>query len=148
MAAQLPAAKSPTLAAPASDLKLRVKELSLKLQKIGARDGARRIEMVEQQLQHFTVEGAFQYIQKEEILDEAEMQGSLWMHMLHTVRNLLSVAPIAFTWWALNLAATAYDKDLSDPRYHDDLYQPFLRLWQDGFHGNHGFVIPFSGAAG
>jgi hypothetical protein len=70
------------------------------------------------------------------------------MHMLHTVRNLLSVAPIAFTWWALNLAATAYDKDLSDPRYHDDLYQPFLRLWQDGFHGNHGFVIPFSGAAG
>jgi methyl-accepting chemotaxis protein len=148
MAAQAPAGNPSALSTHDSQLAGRVKDLSQLLRKRGAKNGARRLEEVSQQFQHFTVEGASQYIRKDEIIDEIEDRGPWWLSGLTLLRNLLSIAPIAFTWYALHVAADAYDKDLADPRYRDDLYQPFLRLWQDGFHGNHGSVIPFSWAAG
>ena len=126
-------------------LTLKIKELSHMLQERGARDGARRLELVEQQLQYFTVEGATQYIRKEEILQELEGQDNWQSSLLHGLRALLCIAPIAFTWWALHLAGDAYTQDLQDmSRYPNDLYQPFLQLWQENFHGNHGFVFSFS----
>lgn len=136
---------SPILAAQPTQLSLRVKQLSQTLQERGARDGARRLEIVEQQLQHFSVEGATQYIRKEEILRELEGQEDWPSTMLHGLRALLCIAPIAFTWWALHLAGDAYTQDLQDAsHYPNDLYQPFLQLWQENFHGNHGFVLSFS----
>jgi hypothetical protein len=119
-----------------------IKNISLELQNLGAKDGARRIEIVAQQLQYFTIEGASQYIRKEEIIDEIEEQGDWKLRALHGARNFLSVAPIAFTWAALHWAADAYAQDLGHNA--GDLYQPFLLLWQQGFHGTSGFVIPFS----
>ena len=147
MAAQAPAGNPSSLATHDSQLALKVKQLSQMLSARGAKNGARRLEEVSQQFQHFTVEGASHYIRKDEIIDELEDRGRWWLSGLLGLRNLLSIAPIAFTWWALHLAADAYDHDLQDSHYAGDLYQPFLRLWQDGFHGNHGFVIPFSTAA-
>ena len=145
MAVTSPASNSSTNT---PDLKTRVKQLSQKLQKMGAKDGAHRLELVEQQLQHFTTEGAFQYIRKEEIMDELENQPHKPLRWLHFFRNLFSIAPIAFTWWALHVAADAYQSDLTDAHYKaKDLYQPFLFLWQESFHGNHGFVLSFSTAA-
>lgn len=136
---------SPILAAQPAQLSLRVKQLSQMLQERGARDGARRLEIVEQQLQHFTIEGATQYIRKEEILQELEGQEDWPSTVLHGLRVLLCIAPIAFTWWALHLAGDAYTQDLQDvSHYSNDLYQPFLQLWQENFHGNHGFVLSFS----
>lgn len=136
---------SPILTTHPSQLTLRVKELSQRLQERGARDGARRLEVVEQHLQHFTVEGATQYIRKEEILQELEGQEDRPSTVLYALRALLCVAPIAFTWWALHLAGDAYTQDLQDTsHYPNELYQPFLQLWQENFHGNHGFVLSFS----
>lgn len=147
MATQSPVSNSPKLDAFDSQLAARVKDLSLELKRRGAKNGARRLEEVSQQFQYFTVEGASQYIRKDEILDELENQSHLVTTILHGARNFLSIAPIVFTWLALHLAADAYDKNLTDPHYPNDVYQPFLLLWQQGFHGNHGPVIPFSAAA-
>ncbi len=132
---------------PNTPLQDRIDVLSKKLQILGANNGARRIEVVAQQIQHFTVEGATHYIRKEEIIDEIEAHGNWWLSSFYGLRNLLSIAPIAFTWLALHIAADAYQADLHDSHYPNDLYQPFLLLWQENFHGNHGFVISFSAAA-
>jgi hypothetical protein len=124
---------------------LKVRELAQTLRERGAQNGARRLEVVAQQLQHFTVEGATQYIRKEEILQELEGQNDWKTNVLYSLRAILCIAPIAFTWWALHLAGDAYARDLQDTsHYPNDLYQPFLQLWQENFHGNHGFVLSFS----
>ncbi|HEY3992090.1 MAG TPA: hypothetical protein VGM01_04330 [Ktedonobacteraceae bacterium] len=126
-----------------------VKILAKQLQARGAQDGARRLEILSQQYQQFTVEGASQYIRKDEIIDELEEnQPHRLLSVLRFFRNVFSIAPIVITWLALGLAASAYQSDLADSRYTaKDTYQSFLFLWQSGFHGNHGSVIPFSDAA-
>lgn len=127
----------------------RVRVLINDLEKRKAQDGAKRLAVVAQKFSDFTVEGAYQYIKKDEIILELEERGVWWLSVLFIIRDALSIAPIAFTWLALNLAASAYQKDLNDPRYKEkDLYQPFLFLWQENFHSNHGNVIQFSWAAG
>jgi len=148
MAAQSPPASPATSSGLDAKLVVRVNDLAQRLRERGATNGAHRLEVVVQQFEHFTVEGASQYIQKDAILDELEGGRHWLLTVLHGTRNLLSIAPIAFTWWALHLAADAYQRDLNDPHFANDLYQPFLLLWQEGFHGNHGSVIPFSAAAG
>jgi hypothetical protein len=124
-----------------------VRNLIDNLEKRKAQDGAKRLAVVAQKFDDFTVEGAYQYIKKDEIILELEERGVWWLSALYFVRDLLSIAPIAFTWLALHLAASAYQQDLADPRYKQDLYQPFLFLWQESFHSNHGTVIQFSWAA-
>lgn len=145
MAANAPADNPSTSATDASSVVSKVLALAKDLQARGAKDGARRLEVLAQQYQQFTVEGASQYIRKDDILDELEGRGHWITSILHGTRNLLSITPIAFTWWALHLAADAYERDVHD--YSNDRYQPFLLLWQQGFRGNHGFVFSFSFAA-
>lgn len=142
MATQAPASNSPKLDAYDPQLAARVKELSEKLKQRGAKNGARRLEEVSQQFQYFTVEGASQYIRKDEILDELEEQPHKLLSTLRFFRNVLSIGPIVITWLALGLAANAYESDLRQSS--NDLYQPFLRLWQEGFHGR---TFPFVDAA-
>ena len=146
---------SPTTSDPLGKLKAkdpgltkRVEVLIKELERQGAQDGAKRLTVVAQQFQDFTVEGAYQYIRQDEIMLELEEKGVWWLSILNLMRDFLSIAPIAFTWLALHLAADAYQRDLSDPGVSaKDLYQPFLLLRTEGFHGNHGIVIPISNAA-
>lgn len=131
-----------------SKVKKQVEDLAQKLQERGAKDGARRLKVVAKHIQYLTIEGAFQYLRRDEIVEELENQPHELLSFLRFWRNVLSIAPIVLTWLALGLAAIAYQSDLADTRhYPDDLFQPFLQLWQEGFHGNHGFVITFSSAA-
>jgi methyl-accepting chemotaxis protein len=148
MAAQSPPASPAASSGLDAKLVVQVNDLAQRLRERGATNGARRLEVVVQQFEYFTVEGASHYIQKDAILDELEGRSHWFLTILRGTRNLLSIAPIVFTWFALHLAADAYEKDLNDPHFANDLYQPFLLLWQEGFHGNHGSVIPFSTAAG
>ncbi|MEO7020756.1 MAG: hypothetical protein ABI234_11450, partial [Ktedonobacteraceae bacterium] len=132
-----------------SAIKEKVEDLAQTLLEQGAKDGAKRLQVIAKQIQHFTVEGAFQYLRRDEIVEELESQPHWLLSALRFARNVLSIAPIVLTWFALGLAATAYQSDLADTlHYPDDRYQPFLGLWQNGFHGNHGPVISFSSAAG
>lgn len=133
---------------PVSPVTSEVKILAKQLRERGAQYGARRLEILSNQYQHFTVDSASDYIRKDEIIDELENQPHKLLSVLRFFRNVFSIAPIVITWLALGLAANAYQSDLSDPRYKaKDTYQSFLYLWQGGFHGNHGAVISFSDAA-
>lgn len=126
-------------------VKKKTENLAQALQKRGAQDGAKRLMVVAKQMQYLTVEGAFQYIRRDEIIEELGNQPRKFLNFLHRSRDILSITPIIITWIALGLAAFAYQNDLADTRhYPNDLYQPFLLLWQEGFHGR---IPPFADAA-
>lgn len=126
-------------------VKKKVENLAQKLQERGAKDGAKRLQVVAKHIQDLTVEGAFQYLRRDEIVEELENQPHEYLSILRFFRNVLSIAPIVITWLALGAAAIAYQSDLADTRhYPNDLYQPFLLLWQEGFHGR---IPPFADAA-
>jgi uncharacterized phage infection (PIP) family protein YhgE len=139
-------AQSPVTAQPAATLNAglvsRVKDQIKMLKDHGAKNGARRLEEVVQHFQYYTVEGAAQYIRKDEIIDELESQPHKVLSLMRAGRNVLGIGPIIITWIALFVAATSYASDLvATP---GDVYQPFLLLWQEGFHGR---SLPFSDAA-
>lgn len=127
-------------------LAARVKDQIEMLKKRGAKNGARRLDDVMQHFEHYTVEGASQHIRKDDIIDELENQprGVLGIALsgLRFLRNVFSILPIVITWLALFFAASAYQSDLATKQ--SDVYQPFLLLWQEGFHGR---ILPFSEAA-
>lgn len=57
----------------------------------------------------------------------------VWISIVEWLRNIFVLLPIAFTWYGLSRAATAY-KMLLDG--NDELLkQPFLLLWERGFPG-------------
>lgn len=99
-----------SLKAKEPDLAGRVGKLISELEKRKAQDSAKRLAVVAQKFSDFTVEGAYQYIKKDEIILELEERGVWWLSVLFIIRDLLSIAPIAFTWWALHWAASAYQR--------------------------------------
>ncbi len=121
------------------------KEFSLQLEKLGAKEGAKRLEWVRQEFHRLSIDEAYEIIRPEEVVAEAENATLRHLGWLHVVRNILSVLPIMLTWFALGLAAVSYQRDLATKQYQNDLYQPFLKLWQEGFHGTDRY--PFSVAA-
>ncbi len=62
---------------------------------------------------------------------------------MHVIRNCLALVPLILTWVALYFASSNYQQDLQ--KYPNDLYEPFLKLWQFGFHNTTWFT--FSKAA-
>ncbi len=56
------------------------------------------------------------------------------------VRNVLVLLPVLLTWYALAEATRAYDRYLTDNP--DQIGQPFLLLWQQGFGGELGAYSP------
>jgi hypothetical protein len=115
--------------------------------KLGAVEGAQRLAFVGKQFKRLTVEEAYHFIDPDEILREVEevqarkKKVGVWQ----VVRNISGIAPLVFTWLSLFFAAKNYQQDLANPKYNSDQYQPFLRLWQEGFHG--AFGLTFSQAA-
>ncbi len=124
----------------------RIKEQVTMLKEYGAKNGAHRLEAVVQHYQHYTLEGAAQYIRKDEIIDELENQPPPLLSAARMARNILSILPIILTWYALFGAVKTYESDLAATP--GDLYQPFLLLWQEGFHHTLPWYFPiFSSAA-
>ncbi len=121
------------------------KKYSQQLKQCGAREGAERLEWVRQEFHRLSIDEAYQIIRPEDIVTEAEEATLRRFGLLHVVRNILSILPIVLTWFALGLAAISYQQDLATKKYQNDLYQPFLKLWQEGFHGTD--FYPFSVAA-
>ncbi len=56
------------------------------------------------------------------------------------VRNLLVLAPILLTWFALAMASRDYEAYLRD--FPDEVRQPFLVLWERGFGGTSSLYAP------
>lgn len=112
----------------------------------GAYEGAKRLELVGQEFTKLTIEEAYHIIAPDITHSEVEELYSHKLGFLHVIRNALSLCPLILTWTALCLAAISYQQNLANPKYRDvDQYRPFLRLWQEGFHG--ATWLTFSNAA-
>jgi hypothetical protein len=111
-----------------------------------AYEGAKRLELVSQEFTKLTIEEAYHIIAPNITHSEVEELYARKLGILHVLRNALSLCPLILTWTALFLAAISYQQVLANPKYRDvDQYRPFLRLWQEGFHG--ATWLTFSNAA-
>ncbi len=118
-----------------SGLSQQAENLQKRIKRLGATQGAKRLELVCTQCKDLTVEEAYHMLNPEEVLSEIEESRSRWVGILYVIRHGLALGPLILTWFALYHAASDYQRDLATPGFHDDVYQPFLRLWQEGFHG-------------
>lgn len=124
----------------------KVDNLVKTLRRQGAFEGAKRLELVSKEFKKLTLEEAYHIIAPDITHGEVEELYTHKLGFLHVIRNALSLCPLILTWTALCLAAISYQQILANPKYRDvDQYRPFLRLWQEGFHG--ATWLTFSNAA-
>lgn len=113
---------------------------------LGAIEGMKRLELICEQHDQLSPNAAYIWIDPNAIQREIEdaQLSKKQMEVIHFFRNLLSLAPLIATWAALFFAVYSYQKDITiNP---DDRFQPFLQLWQGGFHQTTWFT--FTVAAG
>jgi methyl-accepting chemotaxis protein len=101
--------------------------------RLGAVEGARRIELAGNQFANLSFEQAYNIINPPTTLREAEEAQTKLVRIFYVIRNALALVPLILTWFALWQAASDYQSDLA--LHPDDVYQPFLKLWQENFHG-------------
>lgn len=125
-----------------------VERTCLIAKKLGVTEGTQRLALVGKYFKKLSIESAYSMLDPEGLQQEVEkaQEHKYKIGMWRVVRNCFSLFPLILTWFALYLATSHYQQDLADPKYKDvDQYQPFLRLWQEGFHGTTWFT--FSTAA-
>jgi methyl-accepting chemotaxis protein len=130
-------AKNPTN----SNLTKSLDDLWAEANKLKAKDGAKRLELVCNIYDQLSAETTYRWIDPIGFQHEVEDSLSHKVSLLHILRNCVSVLPLILTWIALYLALTAYQQDT----YTGDGGKSFLQLWQEGFHG--GTPLTFSTAA-
>lgn len=107
-----------------------------KLGKSG-KEAAQMLLITGEDIQHFTPATLYQSLDPARVALDVEREHLRFAQILTVIRNIMILCPLIFTWWALSWATTQYQADLI--RYPDDLYQPFLKLWEGGFHTSNSF---------
>lgn len=114
--------------------------------KLGATEGAKRLELICEQYTQLAPSTAYVWTDPNAIqveIEEARLR-TFGVELVHFLRNVLSLAPLIATWFALFWAVHTYQRDLFlNP---GDKSVPFLDLWQRGFNGLTWFT--FTVAAG
>jgi hypothetical protein len=102
----------------------------------GVTKGPERIQNVCNNYENLSVDAAYQILNPVEFEREVEEASLKQIGILVFFRNLFSITPLIFTWFALFQAANGY---AHDPRafFRPNGEQPssFFILWQDGFQG-------------
>ncbi len=106
---------------------------------LGASTGVQRIELICNQYEKLSSDTAYRWIDPGAFQQEIEDAQSHKIELWHIARNCISLMPLILTWFALFFAANGYQHDVL--LYPNDVYQPFLRLWQDGFHHTTAFTF-------
>src|SRR5258708_35119591 len=106
-----------------------------RLKDLGATESAKRLEYIHTQYKQLTPYTAHLWLNPGAVQEEIEeAQVNLWwIHVIHYLRNICSLAPLIITWIALFDAVTGYQQDLL--KNPTDNTIPFLQLWQSGFNG-------------
>src|SRR5258708_7978551 len=123
----------------------RLELLVIQAKNLGARDGYGRLALAGKNFKWLSIAEAYHLIDTGTIQSEVEdaQARKYWVGRLHVIRNCLGLCPLILTWFGLYLAASNYQQDLQ--KHPSDLYEPFLKLWQFGFHNTTWFT--FSTAA-
>lgn len=123
----------------------RLELLAIQAKNLGAKNGYTRLGVAGKNFKRLSIAEAYQLINPSDIQNEVEEAQArrFWVGRLHIIRNCLALGPLILTWIALYSASSEYQQDLK--KYPNDLYEPFLKLWQFGFHNTTWFT--FSKAA-
>lgn len=123
------------------DLALQLEALVSQAKLLGASDGYQRLVLTGKNFKQLSIAEAYRLIEPAKLQGEVEdaQAQKYWVNRLHVIRNCLALGPLILTWVALYFASNAYQQDLQ--KYHNDLYEPFLKLWQFGFHNTTGFTF-------
>lgn len=114
-------------------LSTKVKDLMARVQSLGATLGVQRLALVSEHFDKLSPSIAYHWIDPDAFQREIEEAQARKAERWHIWRIRFSLLPLLLTWFALFIAVTNYQQDLI--KYPSDQGQPFLRLWQDGFHG-------------
>lgn len=119
----------------------RMELLANQAKTLGSRDGFERLALVGKNFKHLSIAEAYSLIDPGTIQSEVEdVQARKYgIGHLHIIRNCLALCPLILTWAALYFASSSYQLDLQ--KYPNDLYEPFLKLWQFGFHNTTWFTF-------
>lgn len=104
---------------------------------------AARIHNVGENIDAFTPAEIYSYLDPAATAAAVERDRSPRLQLINLFRNILIIAPLVFTWFAFNKAADQYQ--IAIQRAHDNIFRPFLELWQNGF--DTGFGLTFSRVA-
>jgi hypothetical protein len=123
------------------DLALQLEELARQARILGAGDGYQRLVLTGKHFKQLSIAEAYRLIEPAKLQGEVEdaQAQKYWVNRLHIIRNCLALGPLILTWIALYFASNEYQQDLR--KYPNDLYEPFLKLWQFGFHNTTGFTF-------
>jgi len=99
-------------------------------------EGAKRLELAGSLFHKLTVEEAYQLIDPDTLLKEIAQAKVKKLELWYIFRNIAALFPLIWTWLTLAIASNSYQRDITNPKYPNDIYQPFLGLWQGGFHGS------------
>jgi hypothetical protein len=109
----------------------RIEVLQKKVRQL-APDASARLALAASNLKRVSPDAAYTWIDPSSFSREVESGASRGADRLHSIRNILVLVPLTFTWLALALAGAGYYADISAHK-EDDL-KPFLELWQGNFH--------------
>lgn len=108
----------------------RIDALEGKIRKL-APDASARLRLAAANVRKVSPDATYSWVDPASFTHEIEVNEARPAESLSAIRNVLVVIPLTLTWLALALAAIEYIVDIK--AYHDDIYQPFLALWQGGF---------------
>lgn len=124
-----------------SGLAKRLELLVIQAKNLGARDGYQRLVIAGKNVKRLSIAEAYRLIDPGATQREVEdaQARKYWVGRLHFIRNCLALFPLILTWIGLYFASSSYQQDLR--KYPNDLYEPFLKLWQFGFHNTTWFTF-------
>ncbi len=96
-----------------------------------APESSDRLKMAATNALKMSPEAVYAWVDPDRLKHEAETTLARPAEKMSSLRNIVIIIPLTLTWLTLALAAIEYVTDIQN--HHDDIYQPFLALWQNGF---------------
>ncbi len=124
----------------------KIDELLKESRRLGATEGAQRLELICDQYNQLSPNTAYLWIDPgafQQEIEEAQTH-TFKMELVHFVRNCFSLAPLIATWTALLMAVNSYNLYMAN---HQDDKTSFLELWQKGFNGTDFFTFTLAAGA-
>ena len=119
--------------------------VSQKLEQAGVSTSARRVALAAEHADELGPDELYRFLDPGRVIEELEEVKAHQTRRIAAIRNALALAPLLLTWLALAFASVEYARCTASARPGVasvcDVHQPFLILWQQGFHGTTPFTF-------
>ena len=126
------------------DLAQRLATISAELERAKVSTSAKRLSLAAEHADEMGPEELYRFLDPGRIQAELEEVKAKQTRRLSAIRNALALAPLLLTWAALAYAASDYQACVAANLC--DVHQPFIILWEQGFHQGSFFTFSFTAA--